>query len=309
MALERRFPDNQGVLVTGIRPGYPFETAKPNLQEGDVILSLGGKPVSGLDAFRKLAAAPASTLAVKFRRSDAEFLTVVRPSPPPPPEEGGELPKAWLGIKTQVVTPDVGLAMSLSNSKGFRITRVYPWTEASKAGLREGDVITSLNGDVLDASRPQDEEDLRRAIEDLDVGSKAELGVLREHQPLKLSVTLEPEPKSPSEARKAQQKEFEFTVREITPLDRMERRWDRNQKGVIVLDTTAGGWASVSGLEDDDVILAIDTEPVDDVAGFEKVMSRALHIKPRVVSIFVRRGYRTQFIFVEPDWNRLGDAP
>ena len=40
--------------------------------------------------------------------------------------------KAWLGVATQVVTPDVATALGAKDLRGFRITQVYPGTEASK---------------------------------------------------------------------------------------------------------------------------------------------------------------------------------
>ena len=36
-----------------------------------------------------------------------------------------ELPKAWIGIKTQVLVPDVAAALKIPGAKGFRITEVY----------------------------------------------------------------------------------------------------------------------------------------------------------------------------------------
>jgi serine protease Do len=45
LAIARGWPDSDGVLLTGIRPGKPIESAKPDLQPGDVITRLDQKPV------------------------------------------------------------------------------------------------------------------------------------------------------------------------------------------------------------------------------------------------------------------------
>jgi serine protease Do len=309
MALVHRFPDKNGVLVTGVRPGYPFESAQPPLAEDDVILTVGDQPITDLASFRKaLTAADKKQISVTFRRNDEALVTVIKANPETPAEEGGELPKAWLGVKTQVVTPDVARAMKRTDLKGFRVTEVYPLTEASKAGLQPGDVITAINNDKLDASRPQDAEDLRRTIEDLTIGKKADLTLLRAGKPLKISVLMEAEPEASAQAKKARQKEFEFSVRDITAMDRMEQRWIKDQKGVFVTEATTGGWANISGLEIDDLILAINGKPVPDVPGFEQTMQDILAKKPRNIQIFVQRGYRTHFVFIEPDWKKLGDG-
>lgn len=51
-ANERQLDDRSGVVVTGLRPGYP--SAKAELIQGDVILAINQKPVADLDEFLKL---------------------------------------------------------------------------------------------------------------------------------------------------------------------------------------------------------------------------------------------------------------
>ncbi len=309
MALVQGYPDTHGVLITGVRPGFPFESAQPPLADDDVILKVGEESISDLSAFRKAIASVDDTeVPITFRRNDEVLVTVVKPNQDKASEDGGELPKAWLGVKTQVVTTELANALKLTGVKGFRISEVYPYTEAGKAGLQPGDIITAVNGDKLDASRPQDSEDLKRAIEDLTIGKPADLTLLRAGKPVKVAVLMEAEPEASALAKKARQKEFEFSVRDIMAMDRMEQRWIKNQKGVLVTEATNGGWANIAGLDIDDLIMAINGQPIQDVASFEKTMKAILTKKPRNIQIFVQRGYRTHFVFIEPEWSKLGDG-
>jgi serine protease Do len=306
MALFRRFPNNEGVLVTGVRAGFPFEAAKPSIQSGDVILEVSGKPVPNAEAFRKaLAEADKEAFSVMFRRNQEVLLTIVRVEDEKPDNDGHELPKAWLGVKTQVMTPEVAKAMKLENVRGYRISEVFPYTEASAAGLQVNDVLTAVNKDKLSAFRPQDAEDLKRLIEDLPIGEKAELTLLRGGKPLKLTVKMEATPAATDQAKKARQKELEFAVREILRMDRIERRLGKDLKGVLVTEATEGGLASVAGLDADDIILSINGQPVEDIEAFKKVIQSVLDKKPKVVPIFVQRGHRTLFIFIEPELGKL----
>jgi serine protease Do len=310
MVQARRLPGKIGVLITGVRPGYPFEGAQPRLSPGDVIVAVNGKPTPHIAAFRRaLAANKTKEIPILFRRRDEQLVAVVKM-----PEEGAsdssrELPKAWVGIKTQVVTPEIAAALGLQGVRGFRVTEVYPGTQASKAGLQVGDIITALNGEVLTASRPQDAMDLRRAIEEMNIGEEAEFSILRlargTRKTLPIKVALEAAPRSDAEAKKVTQKEFEFVAREITPLDRMENRWAKDAKGLIVADVTMGGWAQMAGLRVDDVILSVDGIPTPNVEAFEKAFERARKSRQSVITIFVRRGYRTHFVFIQPDWSKL----
>ena len=306
MALSRRLPTKQGVLVTGVRAGFPLETAKPAISEGDVITSIGGAPVANLAAFRKvIARLKEGDVPIMFRRGFESWVTVARVETPEEAQDNAELPKAWIGVKTQVLTPQIAEALRISGKTGFRITEVFPGTQAAKAGLRAGDVVTAINDTALEASRPQDEEDLRQAIEELGVGEKAKLTILRAGNPGSIGVKLEATPASAPTAKSRLQEELEFTVRELTPLDRMERRWNLNQRGVIVSETTAGGWAQMAGLRVDDLIVSVQGRPVTGLGGFESAMRAALTRKPRVITLFIQRGHNTDFVFIEPDWSTV----
>ncbi len=308
MALSRRLPTRFGVLVTGVRPGYPFENASPKITDGDIITALDGKPTPSPAAFRAAASAlKGESSAIAFLRKDESLLSSIKVTPKSSEGDGGELPKAWLGLKTQVVTPEVADALGNTELKGFRVSEVYPWTQAGKAGIRVGDVIVSLNGTDLDASRAQDNDDLQSAIEDLSVGAEAKIAVMRSSARLELTVTLEASPSSAAQAKRAKQEELEFAVRNITPMDRIERRWKIDQKGVIVVDATTGGWAHMAGLHVDDIITSIRGRPVTEVTSFERIMQDVMKRRPRVIAVFVKRGYRTHFAFIEPDWARVAE--
>lgn len=304
MALLRRYPDDSGVLITGIRPGYPAEDARPRLAEGDVLREVNGKPVEDAAAYRKILADLGKTtkVAVRVRRDAEDVLTVVDVEKKKKPKGGGELPKAWLGIRTQVLTTDVAEALGLEKVRGFRVTQVFPGTEAAKAGLRVGDVVTTLDGKALKAYRPQDAEILSRRVERLTIGEKAALGVLRDGAETTVEVLLEETPQTASETKSAKDGLLEFKVRDITFSDRVDKRWSPTQKGVVVVEVTSGGWANLAGLRAGDLLLSMDDEVTLDVAAFEKILARITEERPSPIVLFVRRAYRTRFLFVEPEY-------
>jgi len=303
MALFRRWPDANGVLVTGVRPGLPADDAKPGLQGGDVLLELDAKPITTYASFREIAdkLGKKAGIKVRMRRGNDDLVTVLDTSKKPPESLGSELPKAWLGCATQVVTPDVATALGSKDLRGFRITQVYPGTEAAKAGLKVGDVLTALNGSALNASRIQDAEVLKRRIENMSVGDDAEFKVVRDGKEQAIKVVLQETPGTASEAKVASNATLEFKVRSIVFTDRIENRWPEDQKGVIVTEVTRGGWASLAGLDSGDLILRIQEQAIDDVPAFEAMVKKLDETKPEVVSIFVRRGYKTNYVFVQQD--------
>jgi serine protease Do len=301
MAMLRRYPDSQGVLVTGVRPGRPADDARPGLKEGDVIRALDGKPVEDHAAYAKLLEGLDGKVAVRFRREDADLLTVVDLAEKERRKSGGELPKAWLGVKTQVLTPDVAGALGLGDRKGFRVVQVLPTTEAEKAGLRVGDVLVAVDGQPLGAWRMQDSELLQRRIESLVIGDRATLTVLRDGAETTIEVALEKTPIDAQDAKTAKDDLLEFRVRNLAFSDRIENRWHMDQQGVLVTDVTNGGWANLAGLRIGDLLLEINGTPIPDVAAFEKERDRIAEEDVTPVVLFVRRDYRTKFLFAEPD--------
>lgn len=306
MALARRIRPRSGLLVTSLRAGYPAAGAKPPIEVGDLITAVGQRPVRTIEELASsLAATNGNETLVAFERDRQRLLSVVRLGEQESARWGGELPKPWLGAQTQVVTPELAQLLGSESLRGFRVTEVFPWTAAQESGLAIDDVIVGLDGEPLEAERVQDAENLKQAIEDRAIDDRVALDVVRAGERRTITVRLEPRPRSAEEARTARQRELEFGVRDITLLDRVERRWERDQTGVLVTEVTNGGWAQMGGLEASDLILSIAEREVRDVAGFENAIAAVIAERPAVVPFFVRRGWRTHFVFLEPEWSEL----
>lgn len=312
MAWARRYPDTRGVVVTSLRPGFPCDVAKPKLASGDVVLAVAGDAVTDAASFVSVTRKHAGKKAVgvRFRRGRLDMITVLDLETKPPKGGGQELPRAWLGVQTQVLTATVAESLGVKGTQGFRVARVLPGTEAEKAGLRSGDLITHLNGEALKASQDQDGEILKRRIEDMDIGADAELTVLREGRPTKLKVLLEESPNTAADADKAKDEVLEFGVREMTYMDWVDltdqappaKDAPSAWRGLVVAEAAPGGWASVNGLEGGDVLLSYQDMPTRTIQEFKDAVKKIAEARPKMVKLFVRRDRATAFVFVQPDW-------
>jgi serine protease Do len=307
MARSRQLPPRSGLLVTSLRAGRPAAQARPPLQPGDLLTHISGREVTTIDALAAaIAEAGVGELLLGVRRDDERLLSVARVGDERAGRSGGELPKAWLGLATQVVTPPLAQALGRPELRGFRVTQVMPWSEAERAGFAVGDVLRSLDGRPLAGEREQDVENLRRAVEEREIGEQARFSVDREGQSLDLAVRLEARPRSADEARTARQEELGFVVRDVTAFDRIDFHWPRDQQGVLVTEIVPGGWAQMGGLEPSDLVLSVAGREVADVAAFERVLRDLAAERPAVVRLFLRRAARTHFVFLEPTWNGAG---
>ncbi len=304
MAHARRYLDTKGVVITSMRPGSPGDKAKPALGRGDVIREIDGKVVENLASFQKLMERDKrnKALPVRFRRGKRDMVTVLDMSKPPRPPRNTELAKAWIGIRTQVLTTKVAKALGLEGTKGFRVTRILPGTQAESADIKPGDIITKLNGEGLDAYRLQDAEVLVRKVEDLDIGSDAKLTMLRDGKEMEVSVSLEETPETSADARTAEDGVLEYKVRQLTFMDRVKNDLEKDYKGVIVASVTPGSWAQVANMRVGDILLTINDKPVDSLRTFKKIVKALAKEKPKRVKVFVRRGRSTAFVFMRPEW-------
>lgn len=303
MALVRQLPPRSGLVVTSLRAGFPAAGAKPPVEVGDLITALGERQVRSLsDLSAALEAGSGGDALLTLRRDDERLLAVARLAEPASARWGGELAKPWLGVRTQVVTAELARLLGAPDLRGFRVSEVYPWTEAERAGLLVGDVVLALDAEPVEAERVQDAENLEREIETRAIGDRVALGVARGERRLTLDVRLEARPRAPEEAAVARQRELEFAVREIGFLDRVENHWEREQAGVLVTEVTPGGWAQMGGLGAGDLLLSVAGRPVADTASFESALAAIVADRPAVIALFVRRRWRTHFVFLEPEW-------
>jgi serine protease Do len=298
-AFLHRLPE--GVLITGVRPGRPVDAARPRPNVGDVLLELAGQPVATLDQVEQaLSSSDAKQLLAEVWRAGERVATVIELKESTSRRWGGELPKAWLGVATQVLTPDLASALGEPGRKGFRVTRVFPGTSAARSGLEVGDLIAEVDGRPLTAAGLQDAEQLRRRLQEREPGETASLGVVRGGEQLTLEVELEEEPRGAAEAAEVRHEALEVTVRAVALEDRLRELWGPDLAGVIVAEATTGGWAHLAGLRVGDLVQKVDGQVVKTPEAFAEVVAAALERGASAIALLVRRGGRTVFVFIEP---------
>jgi serine protease Do len=308
MARDLRLADTSGVLVTGVRRGGPAQLAEPPLEEGDVLREVGRQPVGGLgDLVRRYGESTTperetASLLFAYERRGAHQLTLIQPRVDSEEEPPRELPKAWIGVASQPILPQLAEELGLGAERGFRLTRVYPGSEAEKAGLRVGDVILRLDGEALEPDALEDGALLARRVRTRSIGDQVTLTLRRGAETLELPLALERTRLTKDEARRLTDHDFELSVRELTFFDRDENRWPEEARGVMIENVDGAGWAGLGGLRPNDLLLSIDGVEVPSLSAFRKAMRELERRRPEKVPVLIRRGSRHHALELAPDW-------
>ncbi len=159
---------------------------------------------------------------------------------------------------------------------GVVIEDVAPESPAEKAGLKAGDVITSVNGKPVKTGN-----DLVNPIAQATIGSKVKLSYVRDRQEKEASATVEDRTRvfpdragrlgdQPGEAAPS---EFGLRVEEFTPA-RASRAGIEFTKGVLVAGVDPASFAEDIGLQQDDIITEVNREPVSSMSEYRKAVAK-----------------------------------
>jgi membrane-associated protease RseP (regulator of RpoE activity) len=204
---------------------------------------------------------------------------------------------SYLGVDTRDITPDRLAPLHLKDERGVEVTMVDQDAPAGKAGLKENDVILTMN--EVDV---QSVEQLRRMIRETPPGRVVALGVSRNGQMLSIKVELGDRKKSYSYNMGHDGKEFKFTmpvmpampvlpdmdlpvsvvvvhsaarsglmVENLTP-QLGDFFGAKNGQGVLVRSVEKGSRADKAGFRAGDVIVKVNDEPIHDSGDFSHAL-------------------------------------
>jgi len=198
----------------------------------------------------------------------------------------GRVQRGKLGVSVQSVTSDLAASLKLANTSGALVSGVEPGGAASRAGIKQGDVITAINGEKLSDSNA-----LRNRIAGTKPGSTVDLEVVRNGKTETVKATLGAlEPSRERASRDDQESEGpEFgatgmTVEPLTPQVARELGLSGRKEGVVVRDVEPDGAAASSGLQPGDVISQVNGEAVKTPSQLKAALT-ASHDRPALLLV------------------------
>lgn len=225
--------------------------------------------------------------------------------------KGQKIQRGYLGVGIQPVNDDIAAALGLPKNKGEIIGRVEPGGPGAKAGLRQGDVVTAINGQAVTPDRT-----LSYLVANAAPGSTIRMDVIRDGRPTTVTATVATRP--PEDQMAALQgggsdddglpggdddgavapasSSIGVTVQPLTAQIARAIGVDSTVQGVVVSAVDPSSDAGQK-LKRGDVISSINSQPVRTAADVARVVAAAkAQGRPQVLLNITRQ--RTSGVFI-----------
>jgi hypothetical protein len=228
---------------------------------------------------------------------------------------------SYLGVDTRDVTPDRLAALHLKDERGVEVTMVDQDAPAGKSGLKEHDVILSVNNQPVESV-----EQLRRMIREIPAGRTITMGISRDGQPLTVTAQLAQHSKV---ANMDQDFHFNMPAIHIPPINMPEMDVPvsvvvihspsrsglmvesltpqlgdffgvKNGNGVLVRSVEKGSRAEQGGFRAGDVIVKVNGAVVNDAGDFTRLLRGRTQNKASITVMRDRKEQTLTLALPEP---------
>jgi len=210
-------------------------------------------------------------------------------------KERGFVERGWIGVQVQPVTNGIAESLGMKEAGGALVSGTEPGGPAAKAGLKPGDVVTSINANAV-----KDPRDLARTIAEITPNTAVKVEFVRDSKRQTASITLgrlrdrtasrRSAPDSQDSERGPQTSRLGIAV---APASRV---MGIGTQGLAVLRIDPSGTAAEAGLTQGDVILKVGARDMQSAQDLTSALDEAARHSKRHVLALVQRNDRTVFV-------------
>lgn len=207
----------------------------------------------------------------------------------------GKVIRGWLGVSIQNLSEELSKSFSHSGTEGALVGQVQSGSPAERAGLKQGDIITSFKGQSV-----KNINQLRNVVAGTTPGERVEIDLIRDGKKKSVTAVIEELPASLSseeEGPSTSQIANEIGVRVETLTQEIAQKLrSKRTSGVIVTQVDPGSIGDLAGLQPRDIIISVNNTPVNNVGEFiEAIDKQALQ---RGVRLYVETQSMGRYVFL-----------
>ncbi|HEY1683172.1 MAG TPA: trypsin-like peptidase domain-containing protein, partial [Tepidisphaeraceae bacterium] len=198
----------------------------------------------------------------------------------------GHVDRSDLGLDFQPMQ-DVETSFDTDIDKGVLISNVERNSPAEKAGVRTQDILLAINGAPINVRFPEEIAPAYKHVADLPIGSDVHLTIKRDNQILHMNARTEKLQGAVGEEREF--KAWGLSVREVTRAYANANLLD-DVHGVVVTTLSRDDAAAEAQVQSGDIIHAVNTHTINDLADFAKVYDESTAKHDKKVFFQMQRG-------------------
>lgn len=212
----------------------------------------------------------------------------------------GKIARGYIGVQIKPVDATSAKALGLPKPEGAWVQQLVKGGAAEGAGIKEGDVILSVDGRKVAAPN-----DLQAYIARKHASDEVVVKVWRDGKERDIRVTLKPRDDDkqivsnstpePKDSAPLKLKELGLDVKDLSDSDKKRYEVDY---GVRVSDLQAFGQAATRGVMKGDVILEVNSDKIQSVADFKSAIAKVKNGEAALLRIR-RADKSTQFVAIE----------
>jgi serine protease Do len=206
----------------------------------------------------------------------------------------GKVTRGYIGItmNPEGLTPELAESFGYKGENGILVTEVLEESPAAKAGLKQGDIITELNGKEVVSN-----ESFRNAVSLMAPGAEIKLVVFRDGKEEKITVEIG----SLSESKFATKtseigKKLGLTIVAIDS-DVAKQYGAKGEQGVVVAEVTPDSPAEYAGIKPGMIILRVNRSDVNTVPEFNEALKETEETK--AARLLIKTGRMAQYVVLK----------
>jgi serine protease Do len=177
-----------------------------------------------------------------------------------------------MGVTIRPVLPEDAEAFRLPQVSGAVVNDFSEQSPAQRAGLQRGDVIVAIDGRPISQSN-----ELQRVIATRRPGETVDVDIIRygERRQVRVQLTEAAAPETPAAPERTRARGEQRLGIEVQPITQELARQHNLQgtEGVVITEVTRFSPAARAGIRPGDRLVAIDRQPVRDVAQVQRVIT------------------------------------